>query len=664
MVAARSSRFLQVILIVLNMTLFCPFAYSKVIYVDDDGPADFEDIQAGINAAEYGDTINVAPGTYYENVTLKNGIHLLGAGADVTVIDANGYGDVVHAVALDVMICGFTLRNSGESDLGHMNCGVYIDESYAPAVLNNIIADNRIGIGMWRGAHPDIRNNIINNNHIGIYLYGTEESPSNPSIINNTIVNNERSGITLREMVSPVISNNIIAGNIRGINHNYVTGSPTLNYNNLWDNDINYMRDEKTDDTLAGIGSLSFDPYFAVPGYWADVNDLSIVVEPNDPNAVWIKGDYHLKSQTGRWDPNSGSWVIDNITSPCIDAGDPNSPVAFEPNPNGGIINMGAYGGTAEASKSSSGIHAKYGGGTGEPNDPYLIYTAEQMNTIGLNEQDWDKYFKLMADIDLSGYSYDTALIAPDTDPCDLAFQGTSFTGVFDGNYHTVSNLVITGENYLGLFGRLESAADIKNLGVVDVNITGSDYLGGLVGFSRGNIETSCCTGTINGERFLGGLTGRNWLSITECYSMVTVTGSDDVGGLAGGNYGSITNSYNTGAVTADWDAGGLVGANSGNISTSYSTGAVNGENRAGGLVGYNYQGAGVTSSFWDVETSGQTTSAGGTGKTTVEMQTKSTFADAGWDFAGEMTNGTENIWWIDEEEDYPRLWWELIPKN
>jgi hypothetical protein len=82
------------------------------------------------------------------------------------------------------------------------------------------------------------------------------------------------------------------------------------------------------------------------------VNDLNIVVEPNNPNAVWIEGDYHLKSQAGRWDPNSGEWVIDDVTSPCIDAGDPNTPVSDEPEPNGGIVNMGAYGGTIEASLS------------------------------------------------------------------------------------------------------------------------------------------------------------------------------------------------------------------------------------------------------------------------------------------------------------------------
>jgi hypothetical protein len=71
-----------------------------------------------------------------------------------------------------------------------------------------------------------------------------------------------------------------------------------------------------------------------------------------------------------------------------------------------------------------------------------------------------------------------------------------------------------------------------------------------------------------------------------------------------------------------------------------------------------------VTTCFWDTQTSGQASSAGGTGKTTAEMQTASTFLDAGWDFIDETANGTEDIWWILEGQDYPHLWWELIDDN
>jgi hypothetical protein len=96
-----------------------------------------------------------------------------------------------------------------------------------------------------------------------------------------------------------------------------------------------------------GEGNIDADPCFACVGYW----------DPNGTNRnpwddFWVDSDYHLKSQAGRWDPNRGSWVKDDVTSSCIDAGDPNSDYSGELWPNGGRINMGAYGGTAEASKS------------------------------------------------------------------------------------------------------------------------------------------------------------------------------------------------------------------------------------------------------------------------------------------------------------------------
>jgi len=99
-----------------------------------------------------------------------------------------------------------------------------------------------------------------------------------------------------------------------------------------------------------GPGNIDADPCFADAGYW-DPNET-----PEDANDdFWVDGDYHLKSEAGRWDANEGRWAIDGATSPCIDAGDPMSPIGYEPFPNGGIINMGAYGGTAEASKSYFG---------------------------------------------------------------------------------------------------------------------------------------------------------------------------------------------------------------------------------------------------------------------------------------------------------------------
>jgi parallel beta-helix repeat protein/predicted outer membrane repeat protein len=118
---------------------------------------------------------------------------------------------------------------------------------------------------------------------------------------------------------------------------------------------VNYCCIQGWTGALGGLGNIGADPCFVSLGYWADANESSTIVEPNDPNAVWVDGDYHLKSQAGRWNPNTASWIQDVTTSPCIDTGDMKSPIGHEPFPNGGLINMGTYGGTVEASKSYFG---------------------------------------------------------------------------------------------------------------------------------------------------------------------------------------------------------------------------------------------------------------------------------------------------------------------
>ncbi len=97
-----------------------------------------------------------------------------------------------------------------------------------------------------------------------------------------------------------------------------------------------------------GLGNIDIDPCFVDPGYW-DANDI-----PDDEtDDVWVAGDYHLKSQAGHWDSQNQDWVLDETSSHCIDAGDPNSPIDAEPFPNGAYVNLGAYGGTAQASRTS-----------------------------------------------------------------------------------------------------------------------------------------------------------------------------------------------------------------------------------------------------------------------------------------------------------------------
>ena len=313
-----------------------------------------------------------------------------------------------------------------------------------------------------------------------------------------------------------------------------------------------------------------------------------------------------------------------------------------------------------------STAHAKYSGGTGEPNDPYQIATAADLVALGETPEDYDKHFILTADIDLDpnlpgGTLFDRAIIAPDVDPCESGFQGASFTGVFDGNGYVLSHVTVQGRDYVGLFGQLEAGAEVRNLRLRDVSITGSGYVGGLAGFSRADVTLCHTTGRVAGDQRVGGLVARSWGHIAVSGSAASVTGNEDVGGLVANNYGNIADSYTTGTVTGSRDVGGLAGENYGSISTSYSAGAVAGVISVGGLVGYNWDEAGVVAGFWDTNSSGQAASAGGTGKTTAEIQTARTFLDAGWDFTGETANGMANIWAICEGRGYPRFTWEQV---
>ena len=140
--------------------------------------------------------------------------------------------------------------------------------------------------------------------------------------------------------------------------------------------------------------------------------------------------------------------------------------------------------------------------------------------------------------------------------------------------------------------------------------------------------------------------------------------GQITVGGLVGRcSPGEIIDCYAQGGVDGRWYVGGLVGTNgsrmgkdSGNIRNCYSAAAILGN--GGGLLGADWGGK-VRDCFWDIDASGRTTSHGGEGKTTAEMQTAGTFLRAGWDFVDESTNGIYDIWKITEGQDYPRLWWE-----
>lgn len=202
-------------------------------------------------------------------------------------------------------------------------------------------------------------------------------------------------------------------------------------------------------------------------------------------------------------------------------------------------------------------------------------------------------YYKLTENIDLSDYQNDAGWI-----PIGRINQ---FRGNFDGNNHTVSNLKINyndtdiynNTTFTGLFGYITGA--IKSLGVVNANINGDRYVGGIAGFVEmgGRIENCYVTGVINGNATVGGIAGWVFNSITGCYSDVSVTGDSDIGGVAGGIQGNISNCYSSGTVSGNENIGGIVGYvradASYSIDNCYAISAVSGNNNVGGVAGLVY---------------------------------------------------------------------------
>jgi hypothetical protein len=232
----------------------------------------------------------------------------------------------------------------------------------------------------------------------------------------------------------------------------------------------------------------------------------------------------------------------------------------------------------------------------------------------------------------------------------DLATQYNFYipylAGEFDGDGHKISNLRLrlNSVGQVGLFGYLAYGGKVSKVGVENMNLAAS------------------------GDQEVGGLVGGSCGTVTNSYSSGIVTGSSAVGGLVGWNFGTLSNSYSTSSVTCNSAVGGLAGwnyqnpKNSSTISNSYSSGIVTGEIKVGGLVGA--RGGTAYNSFWDIDTSRQATSDGGTGKTTAEMKSIATFSGAGWNIVAVANPSTRNpayIWNIVNGQTYPFLSWQPV---
>ena len=237
------------------------------------------------------------------------------------------------------------------------------------------------------------------------------------------------------------------------------------------------------------------------------------------------------------------------------------------------------------------------------------------------------------------------------------------FTANFEGNGHTVSHLFIGTDTIMlvGLFGFAGSSSNIRNLGLIDADVSGPELAAGLVGLNRGKIRSSYVTGRVSSINNVGGLVGINSLfgEIRGSYATSHVSGDDDVGGLVGDNRGEIVASYATGRAAGNTDVGGLVGNNksTGEISAGYATGTVSGGSNVDGLIGL-FEGGSINASYWDKQTSGHATGVLPFGRTTAQLQSPRSYSGiyGSWnlDINGDSVN--DDPWDFGTSSQYPAL--------
>ena len=315
----------------------------EILHVDDNGPADpgpgnpdlsdpeedgtsahpFDSLQEAIDVCNDGTEIFVLDGLYQEKITLKGrkititGLWLVDPDvAQEPVLDGNRTGPVINVLPGENTACTIRgLRITGGKALtgAAVKC---IDSSLS--ILNCVICGNQAT--STDGAVILCRNSSV--------------------VLDNCTVTGNRAGpdgavLTFDNCNSSIVTNSIFWDN----------DPPTILTRSGTDPEIIYC---DVEGGWLDTGNVNQNPDFADPGFW-DLNDTP----ENWDDDLWMDGDYYLKSACGRFWPEYGMWVMDTtITSPCIDAGNPNSDYAGEPNPNGMRANMGVYGGTDYASRS------------------------------------------------------------------------------------------------------------------------------------------------------------------------------------------------------------------------------------------------------------------------------------------------------------------------
>jgi hypothetical protein len=337
-----------------EQTFVTPAPLQQTLHVDDDascdpGPHDmsvsdpaedgsaehpFDSLQKAVNAIkDISTTVIVHEGVYTESVDFKGKkVTVLAqwlvdskvAGASIVQgLDGAPGVSCTAGEKADCLLQGLTIMGGANAPAVWCNGG-------SPRLAHCLV----VGTGYTGVLCQNSAASLVNCTIAGNLGPGLDSQDSHIVMTNCIVWDNTPVGIATTSGTAPSVTYSDVQGGIAGsgnVDVNATTSgtAPSVTYSDVQGG-------------IAGSGNMDVNPSFADPGYW------------NDPNAgdFYVPGDYHLRSTTGRFWPVFKMWVSDKVDSPCIDAGDPATDATAEPKPNGGLVNMGAYGGTSQASKS------------------------------------------------------------------------------------------------------------------------------------------------------------------------------------------------------------------------------------------------------------------------------------------------------------------------
>ena len=291
--------------------------------------------------------------------------------------------------------------------------------------------------------------------------------------------------------------------------------------------------------------------------------------------------------------------------------------------------------------------------GDGTAGNPFRVYDVDTLQHVGNHDSgiysEWtlNAHYIQTKNIDMNGVVNVTA-IGDDTNP---------FTGSFDGNGKTISNLYIdkNGFSYQGFFGYINGSSVVKNVRLANCDIRGGQFTGSIVGRNNGIVQNCSAMGyvTVSGD-YVGGVIGINYGTVRNCYSGIdTLSNAYHIGGVVGSNEGSsakVENCYATGSVNGFERVGGIVGNNSGTVQNCV---ALNSDVLGGASVGrvVGYGGTDLKNNYASVNISGSWSAIGINANDGEDIPSGEQYTENWWKTAVWNTTSPAFAW------DFAKVW-------